>query len=93
MERPFACEISSKQPQQAATVVDGKQIQEVTARLATAKEISTDAAVATVLPELDGIFTLKEDQKAFVLVFALCPTTTNRKPRRFPTCSTSSEKI
>lgn len=38
-------------------------------RLADAKEISTDAAVAAVLSELDGISTIKEEHRMILMAF------------------------
>lgn len=46
------------------TEEDTEDKQEATASLDTAKEISVDAAVAAVLPELDGIFTCEETKKS-----------------------------
>lgn len=37
--------------------------------LAAAKEISTNAAPAAVLPELDGIFALREEQRTALEAF------------------------
>lgn len=42
---------------------DKEERQEVTCSLAAAKEVSLDVAAVAVLSELDGIFTLRGDQK------------------------------
>lgn len=46
-----------------ATKDDQEEIQEVTARLAASEENSMDAYVAALSPDLDGILTLKKEQR------------------------------
>lgn len=81
---PFSCDKTGQQllsavPQKTIKG-DEEEIQEATASLAPAKEISLDGAAAAVLSEPGGIFTFKEEQrrvpKAFLrggIFFALLP--------------------
>lgn len=48
-----------------------EEIHEVTASLAAAIEISSDAAAAAVLSELDGVFILKEEKNSTEGSFSL----------------------
>lgn len=46
-----------------------EELQEVTSSLAAATDISMDAAVEAFLSELDGVFTLKEEQRPTLKAF------------------------
>lgn len=52
------------------TEEDEEEIEEATVSLAAAKQPCVDAAVAELLPEPDGVFTWKQEQRTALKVFS-----------------------
>lgn len=75
---------------------DSKDIEEATASLAPAEDVSVDVAVAAVLSELDDIFTFNEEQrsalKAFLGLTAYFRFTPNRLWQKFSRTHCSSPR-